>query len=163
MDRHNAKNASGAGGKNAVAPLTFTIPSDFTAGRDVQRQVMAAVARNGFDDDNTFAVRIALEEAIVNAMKHGHRGDLAKTVRFRYYVSPRELRAEVEDEGPGFDPARLPDPLAPENLLKASGRGIFLIRSFMDELVLRRAPEGGMEVVMVKRGSRPECRLQNAE
>jgi serine/threonine-protein kinase RsbW len=67
----------------------------------------------------------------------------------------------VRDEGPGFDPDALPDPLAPENMLKASGRGIFLIRSFMDELVLRRAPEGGMEVVMVKRVSAPEF-LQNA-
>jgi serine/threonine-protein kinase RsbW len=57
----------------------------------------------------------------------------------------------VRDEGPGFDPETLPDPLAPENLLKSSGRGIFLIRSFMDEMVLQRAPEGGMEVVMVKR------------
>ena len=67
----------------------------------------------------------------------------------------------MRDEGPGFDPEALPDPLAPENMLKSSGRGIFLIRSFMDELVLRRAPEGGMEVVMVKRVSAPEF-LQNA-
>jgi len=57
----------------------------------------------------------------------------------------------VRDEGPGFDPSTLPDCLAPENLLKCSGRGIFLIRSFMDELVLQRAPEGGMELRMVKR------------
>ena len=57
----------------------------------------------------------------------------------------------MRDEGPGFDPTHVPDPLAPENLLKSSGRGIFLIRSFMDEMVLQRAPEGGMEVVMVKR------------
>jgi serine/threonine-protein kinase RsbW len=61
------------------------------------------------------------------------------------------IQIRVRDEGPGFDPSTLPDPLAPENLLKSSGRGIFLIRSFMDEMVLQRAPEGGMEVVMVKR------------
>jgi len=63
------------------------------------------------------------------------------------------IQIRVRDEGPGFDPSTLPDPLAPENLLKASGRGIFLIRSFMDEMVLKRAPEGGMEVVMIKRAS----------
>ena len=65
--------------------------------------------------------------------------------------TPPGIAIRVRDEGPGFDPATLPDPLAPENLLKASGRGIFLIRSFMDEMMLQRAPEGGMEVVMVKR------------
>ena len=57
----------------------------------------------------------------------------------------------IRDEGPGFNPESVPDPLAPENLLKGSGRGIFLIRSFMDEMVLKRAAEGGMEMVMVKR------------
>jgi serine/threonine-protein kinase RsbW len=61
------------------------------------------------------------------------------------------MAIRVRDEGPGFDPASVPDPLHPENLLKASGRGIFLIRSFMDELRLQPAAEGGMEVVMVKR------------
>jgi serine/threonine-protein kinase RsbW len=62
-----------------------------------------------------------------------------------------ELHIRVRDEGPGFDPDLLADPLAPENLLKASGRGIFLIRSFMDDVILQRAPEGGMEIRMVKR------------
>jgi serine/threonine-protein kinase RsbW len=61
------------------------------------------------------------------------------------------LAIRVRDEGPGFDPEQLPDPLAPENMLKSSGRGIFLIRNFMDEMRLQRAPEGGMEMVMVKR------------
>jgi serine/threonine-protein kinase RsbW len=61
------------------------------------------------------------------------------------------LAVRVRDEGLGFDPAVIPDPLAPDNLLKSSGRGIFLIRSFMDEVDLRHAPEGGMEVLMVKR------------
>ena len=61
------------------------------------------------------------------------------------------IAIRVRDEGCGFDPAALPDPLAPENILKSTGRGIFLIRTFMDELVLQRAPQGGMEVMMVKR------------
>ena len=68
---------------------------------------------------------------------------------------PLGIVIRVRDEGPGFDPETVSDPLAPENLLKASGRGIFLIRSFMDEMVLQRAPQGGMEVVMVKRVAAP--------
>ena len=74
---------------------------------------------------------------------------------------PLGIVIRVRDEGPGFDPETLSDPLAPENLLKASGRGIFLIRSFMDEVVLRPAPEGGMEVTMVKRsGAGVDCTRQ---
>ena len=76
---------------------------------------------------------------------------------------PSGIVIRVRDEGPGFDPETISDPLAPENLLKASGRGIFLIRSFMDEMVLQRAPQGGMEVVMVKRVAAAELGLQNAE
>jgi serine/threonine-protein kinase RsbW len=69
--------------------------------------------------------------------------------------SPRGLAIRVRDEGRGFDPEELPDPLAPENLLRSSGRGIFLIRNFMDEVIVRRASEGGMEVIMVKRAGTP--------
>jgi serine/threonine-protein kinase RsbW len=67
---------------------------------------------------------------------------------------PAELIVRVRDEGSGFDPTQLADPLSPENMLKSGGRGVFLIRSFMDEVVLQRAPEGGMEVRMVKRAQR---------
>ena len=122
----------------------------------------------GLDDESLHWVSVAVRESVINAIKHGNGGDERKHVHVQFTpfeadASPG-IRIRVRDEGPGFDPSTLPDPLAPENLLKASGRGIFLIRSFMDELVLQRAPEGGMEVVMVKRGSpTPECRLQNAE
>ena len=96
-------------------------------------------------------VPVALTEALSNAILYGNAEDPSKRVRVRAQVDSAVLIVEVTDEGPGFDPSTLPDPLAPENLLKSSGRGIFLIRSFMDELVLQRAPEGGMEVRMVKR------------
>lgn len=148
MDRHNAKNASGAAGKDAVAPLTFTIPSDFTAGRDVQRQVMAAVARNGFDDDSTFAVRIALEEALVNAIKHGNRQDPAKKVRVEATVTPERVDISVEDEGAGFDRGGVPDPTCDENICRPSGRGILLIESYMNDV---RWDRGGRRIRMVKR------------
>jgi serine/threonine-protein kinase RsbW len=120
---------------------------------------------SGLDDEALHWVGVAVRESVINAIKHGNSGDEQKHVYVEFTPidghRPSGIRIRVRDEGPGFDPDALPDPLAPENMLKASGRGIFLIRSFMDELVLRRAPEGGMEVVMVKRVSAPEF-LQNA-
>ena len=90
---------------------------------------------------------------MINAIKHGNRYDSSKHV-FVDLETPQgqaELMIRVRDEGEGFDPQEVADPLAPENLLKASGRGIFLIRNFMDSVELRRAPEGGMEIRMTKR------------
>lgn len=107
----------------------------------------------GLDDEALHWVSVAVRESVTNAIRHGNRSDAAKRVHveFTYLGAGAGLSIRVRDEGPGFDPECLPDPLAPENLLKPSGRGIFLIKSFMDELELRRAPEGGMELVMVKR------------
>jgi serine/threonine-protein kinase RsbW len=112
----------------------------------------------GLDEDARHWVNVAVRESVINAIKHGNRNDTSKRVHVEFTPltdgdAPHGIAIRVRDEGPGFDPATLPDPLAPENLLKASGRGIFLIRSFMDEMVVQRAPEGGMEVVMVKRAS----------
>ena len=112
----------------------------------------------GLDEDARHWVNVAVRESVINAIKHGNANDEDKRVHVEFTPlngsePPDGIQIRVRDEGPGFDPATLPDPLAPENLLKASGRGIFLIRSFMDEMVLQRAAEGGMEVVMVKRAS----------
>jgi serine/threonine-protein kinase RsbW len=112
----------------------------------------------GLDDDSRHWVGVAVRESVINAIKHGNANDERKRVHVEFTPLDRPdpspgVVIRVRDEGPGFDPDTLPDPLAPENLLKASGRGIFLIRSFMDEMALQRAPEGGMEVVMVKRVS----------
>jgi serine/threonine-protein kinase RsbW len=98
-------------------------------------------------------VGVAVRESVINAIKHGNRNDTTKHVFVEFHLDPAgdELHIRVRDEGPGFDPEEIADPLAPENLLKASGRGIFLIRSFMDDVRLQRAPEGGMEIRMVKR------------
>jgi serine/threonine-protein kinase RsbW len=85
----------------------------------------------GFPDREVFGVRLALEEAMVNAVRHGHRDDASKTATLRYSVAPDCFLAEVEDEGKGFDPAAVPDPLAPENLERPGGRGLLLIRRYM--------------------------------
>jgi len=113
----------------------------------------------GLDEDSLHWLGVAVRESVINAIKHGNGGDEGKRVHVEFTPLPSEpsgLAIRVRDEGPGFDPEELPDPLAPENILKASGRGIFIIRSFMDEMDLRRAPEGGMEMVMVKRAGEAE-------
>ncbi len=109
---------------------------------------------SGLDDDAVHWVGVAVRESVINAIKHGNDNDASKRVHVEFMpldgIAPG-IAIKVRDEGPGFDPECLPDCLSPENILKSSGRGIFLIRSFMDEMVLQRAPQGGMEVVMVKR------------
>jgi serine/threonine-protein kinase RsbW len=109
----------------------------------------------GLDDDGSHWVGVAIRESVINAIKHGNRNDASKKVFVEFETGPAapvpELTIRVRDEGEGFDPSTLEDPLAPENLLKSSGRGIFLIRNFMDDVQLQRAPEGGMEIRMVKR------------
>ena len=109
----------------------------------------------GLDDEAIHWVGVAVRESVINAIKHGNRSDTAKHVFVEFDTSSPpeepELNIRVRDEGEGFDPEHLANPLAPENLLKSSGRGIFLIRSFMDDVRLQRAPEGGMEIRMTKR------------
>ena len=108
----------------------------------------------GLDDDARHWVSVAIRESVINAIKHGNRNDAAKHVfvdlETRSNGQP-ELSIRVRDEGEGFEPEEVANPLAPENILKSSGRGIFLIRSFMENVELRRAPEGGMEIRMSKR------------
>jgi serine/threonine-protein kinase RsbW len=107
----------------------------------------------GLDDDARHWVSVAVRESVINAIKHGNRNDSTKHVfvDFEAAQAVHELVIRVRDEGEGFDPEEVANPLAPENLLKASGRGIFLIRSFMDHVHVRRVPEGGMEISMMKR------------
>ena len=109
----------------------------------------------GLDDDAAHWVSVAIRESVINAIKHGNRNDSSKHVFVEFETARpldvAELTIRVRDQGEGFDPGMLADPLAPENLLKSSGRGIFLIRNFMDDVQLERAPEGGMEVRMLKR------------
>jgi serine/threonine-protein kinase RsbW len=119
----------------------------------------------GLDDDALHWVSVAVRESVVNAIKHGNRHDESKRVMVEFTPvpadRPEELVIRVEDEGDGFDPEEVADPLAPENILKSSGRGIFLIRSFMDEVDVRRRAERGMEVRMVKRVTRNGASAQD--
>jgi serine/threonine-protein kinase RsbW len=109
----------------------------------------------GMDEDTVHWIGVAIRESVINAIKHGNRDDSGKlvTVEFTFepVTNPRELVVRVLDQGEGFEPDEVADPLAPENILKSSGRGIFFMRSFMDDVVLRRGADGGMEVRMVKK------------
>ena len=136
-----------------------TVRLDFRSGfemLDVVQVITDHLGRMvGLDDEGLHWVGVAVRESVINAIKHGNGHDAAKRVHLEFTPLTDNgrpgLAIRVRDEGGGFDPDDIPDPLAPENILKASGRGIFLIKSFMDEMTLLRAPEGGMEVVMVKR------------
>jgi serine/threonine-protein kinase RsbW len=113
----------------------------------------------GLDEDSLHWVSVAIRECVINAIKHGNRSDPAKHVFVELETATKanvpELAIRVRDQGEGFDPELVANPLDPENLLKSSGRGIFLIRNFMDDVQLQRAPEGGMEVRMVKKAQMP--------
>lgn len=106
--------------------------------------------RAGFDEDDLLKIGMAVRESVVNAVVHGNRYSAHKKVRFSVAKNSRRFTIRVADEGDGFDYEHLPDPLAPDNLLRSSGRGIFLIRSFVDELEIRRLEPGGMEFILIK-------------
>ena len=109
----------------------------------------------GLDEDAMHWIGVAVRESVINAIKHGNREDHDKMVTVEFAMSPvatpSELVVRVLDQGEGFDPEEVADPLAPENILKSSGRGIFFMRNFMDDVTLRRGDEGGMEVRMMKK------------
>ena len=128
--------------------VRFSIPSDFAAGREVQKKILDKVARSGFNDQSAFAIKLALEEALINAIKHGNKLDPGKKVTIEAKVTNNMAEIVIEDQGPGFQRESVPDPTAEENLEKCSGRGILLIRTFMD--VVRYNPAGN-ELTMTKR------------
>ena len=130
------------------APWTEKVlPTNRGVVRATEREVLGRLAEVGYDDDHRFAVRLAFEEALVNAMKHGNRMDPRRFVRLAYRISEECVEIRVTDEGVGFQPCGVPDPTRDENLQRPCGRGIMLMRSYMDEVDY--SPSGN-EVLMVK-------------
>jgi serine/threonine-protein kinase RsbW len=103
------------------------------------------------DEDSAHWIGMSVREAVTNAIQHGNKLDLSKKVSIRFEVSPDQLSISVKDQGNGFQADAIPNPLDTDNLLKPSGRGIFYIRTFMDEVEFRHLSQGGTEVHMVKR------------
>jgi serine/threonine-protein kinase RsbW len=120
-------------------------------------RVCHAMAAVGYGSEDLFAFRIALDEAISNAIIHGNRRDPTKKVTVSYRVSPNRVVATVEDEGQGFDPASIPDPLAPENLEQTSGRGLLLMRHYTNWL---RFNGVGNCVTLCRRRTCGECQAE---
>jgi serine/threonine-protein kinase RsbW len=127
--------------------VKVTISSDHGACKDVQKRILDEIERHGFDSHSIFAVKLATEEALINAVKHGNRQDPGKLVEIEWNATPEKIEIMIEDEGPGFDRREVPDPTLQENLEKCSGRGILLIEAYMDEV---EYSNNGRRVRMIK-------------
>ena len=109
---------------------------------------MASVDKHGYSESARFAIKLAVEEALNNAIKHGNQHDPHKTVEVRYDISDEKAVIVITDQGKGFSLVSVPDPTADENLEKPSGRGLMLMRAYMDEV---QHNEAGNQVYMMKR------------
>jgi serine/threonine-protein kinase RsbW len=119
---------------------------------DLVQTVFESLAEQiGFDADSSHWMSVAIRESVTNAVRHGNKMDPDKRVTVRFELNGPEFLIYVEDQGDGFDPEKLPDPLAEENLLRANGRGIFFMKNFMDEVVYNFPSDRGTQVKMVKK------------
>lgn len=127
----------------------------FTSRIEAVAEAAAAVSefmnRVGISEDVAFGIDMAVREAVTNAVLHGNKLDSAKIAEVDLKKSPEGLEINVRDQGKGFNPNQVADPTKDENLLKTSGRGIFFMRNFMDEVVWTVNPDGGTTVRMIKR------------
>jgi serine/threonine-protein kinase RsbW len=128
---------------------TLQLASTMESVSEIESAAEKMATAAGFDEDQTFHITMAVREAAVNAVLHGNEYDSAKKVTASFEDNGKSLVFTVCDEGKGVDPDSLPDPLAAENLLRGTGRGIFLIRSFMDEVHFRQL-HPGTELTMIK-------------
>jgi serine/threonine-protein kinase RsbW len=108
----------------------------------------------GCDSDHAYFIEMAVREVLINAIRHGNQFDLQKHVRVQFRFDAARFEVQINDQGGGFDYEHLPDPCDPVNLLKSSGRGIFLVRSFMDDFSLIHVPDQGTEVKFAKKLAR---------
>jgi serine/threonine-protein kinase RsbW len=127
------------------------LPSRIETVATAAAAVAQFIGRSGMSDDAAFGIDMAVREAVTNAVLHGNRQDENKTVDIVLKSSPDAVEISVHDQGPGFNPESVPDPTTTENILKTSGRGIFFMRTFMDEVDWLIRPEGGTTVRMLKR------------
>ena len=129
----------------------LSLPSRIDTVATAAAAVAEFLSRSGLSEDAAFGIDMAVREAVTNAVVHGTREDENKTVDVTLKSSPDAVEISVHDQGTGFNPEGVPDPTAEENILKASGRGIFFMRSFMDEVDWLIRPGGGTTVRMLKR------------
>jgi serine/threonine-protein kinase RsbW len=129
--------------------VLLTLDSSLASVDQVEHTTEEFAARAGFDEDTVSNIAMAVREAATNAVLHGNAYDPAKQITVSFETNADDLIIRIADQGPGLDPTSLPDPLAPENILRGSGRGIFLIKAFMDEVHFRQL-HPGTELTLIK-------------
>ncbi|HEY6138297.1 MAG TPA: ATP-binding protein [Thermoanaerobaculia bacterium] len=130
--------------------IDITISSRFENIELVQVIAEHLCENAGLDEDGSHWIGMAVREAVANAIKHGNRLDLSKRVNAVFVLRGYDLAITISDQGQGFDPEKVSDPLNPQNLMKTSGRGIFYMKTFMDEVHYTFTPGGGTSLVMTK-------------
>ncbi|GAC1429986.1 MAG: hypothetical protein NVS1B11_03140 [Terriglobales bacterium] len=131
------------------ARVSYTLDSTLQTVDNAEQEAGRIATEAGFDEDQVMQIAMAVREAAVNAVLHGNAYDPHKKVNLDFETTVDDLVITIRDQGKGMDLAKIPDPLAPENLLKTSGRGIFLIRSFMDKVEIHPS-QTGTEIKLVK-------------
>ncbi len=126
----------------------MTIASSYDDAREVQTLIRDELDKARFDDDSQFAIKLALEESLINAIKHGNKLDRTKQVHVEWKITPQFAEIIIEDEGPGFDRDTVPNPTEEDNLEKLTGRGLLLIESYMDSVEYSK---GGRRVKLMKK------------
>jgi serine/threonine-protein kinase RsbW len=129
--------------------VSYTLDSTLETVNSAEETASRMATEAGFDDEDVMKISMAVREAAVNAVLHGNAYDPNKKVTLAFERTSRDLVIIIRDQGTGLDASKIPDPLAPENLMKTSGRGIFLIRSFMDVVEIHPS-QSGTEFRMIK-------------
>ena len=135
--------------ESTTSRISYTLDSSLDSVNKLEQTAEQVAQRAGLDEDEVFRVSMAVREAAVNAVLHGNAYDPIKKMGAHFEVMGGDLTIRITDEGKGLDPSTLPDPLAPENILSGSGRGIFLMRSFMDEVHFKQL-HPGTEITLIK-------------
>src|SRR5262249_29300957 len=134
-------------------PEELVIPSDPAEAQRVHEEIERALRQNQFEEREIFSIRLALEEALVNAIKHGNQLDRSKQVHIAYHVNPERFDIRISDEVKGFDPEDVPDPMDVENLERPSGRGLLLMRHYMTEVAFH-PPGNALSMSKVRNGTK---------
>ena len=143
--------------------LELTLESKVDSVDAVELIVQGLAREAGHDEDAIDHLGMAVRESMANAVTHGNSYSRDKSVHVRIERLDDKLTIRIRDEGEGFDPEEVPDPTAPENLLKASGRGLLLMRALVDEFTIQRAEPGGMESTLVKNAPASENEKEETE
>ena len=137
-------------GEMTASQVSYTMESTLESVNEAESLAVRIAEEAGFDESDVMQISLSVREAVINAVMHGNARDAGKKLTLGFERTGGELIISIRDEGPGLDVASLPDPLAPENLMKSSGRGIFMIRTMMDEVRFQTL-DPGTEIKLIKR------------